>query len=225
MPMPFRSTGSGLLIITGDTVFGQDNASGAGGDLPIKGGDSTGGAGDGGDVIITPGAGNGIGNDGIVNINGVKNYPTGAVDPTDPAPADGDMYYNSTLDMAMRYDGTRAKWLSVEVGTFLGSDATGLAPGTYFQLGNVRMTATLGITANFNGTVVGLAYTRTDSDAASFAVTDAGATIASLASSAVSGNTTSFNANFSQGAILGMRNDGVNALSNGIVYMRVKWRA
>ena len=104
-------------------------------------------------------------------------------------------------------------------------DATGLAPGTYFQLGNVRMTATLGITANFNGTVVGLAYTRTDSDAASFAVTDAGSTIASLASSAVSGNTTSFNANFSQGAILGMRNDGVNALSNGIVYMRVKWRA
>lgn len=245
MPSPFRSTGVGLLIISGDTLHGQDAlaASGsAGGTLELKGGagdgSGTGGAveisggaaaaagdGDGGDVILIPGAGDGTGADGIVKVNGVRNYPTGATDPSGPTPSDGDMYYNSALDMAMRFDGARSKWLSVEVAAFLASDSGSLPSGSFFQIGNMRMTSTQGITANFKGTVVGIAYTRSDTDAASFAVTAAGSTIASLASTAVAGNSTSLNANFSQNAVLGMRNDGANALSNGIVYMRVKWRA
>ena len=87
------------------------------------------------------------------------------------------------------------------------------------------MTSAFGYPGHFNGTVVSLAYTRSDSDAASWQVTSGGSTIATVATSATSGQDTTLNANFSQGGILGIRNGGANSMSDTIVWVRVKWRA
>jgi hypothetical protein len=219
------SGGTDAEISSGDSIVGQDQAAATGGDIPITAGSATGGVNDGGDVIINPGSGFGGGDAGIVQVNGPKHYANSATDPTAPAPAEGDRYYNTTLEMEMRYDGSRSKWLSVETCIINASDQGTLNNGSYFQVGALRMSATRGYTAMFAGTVVSLGYTRSDSDAASFAVTDAGSTIASVASSAVSGQDTTLDGDFVQGAVIAMRNDGANALSNGIVWCRLKWRA
>jgi len=217
--------GTDAEISSGDSIVGEDNGAGAGGDLPITAGNATAGNNDGGDVVINPGSGFGTGDSGIVQVNGPKHYADSATDPTAPAPAEGDRYYNTVLEMEMRYDGSRSKWLSVETCILNASDQRGLNSGSYFQVGTLRMSSTRGYTAMFDGTVVSLAYTRSDTDAASFAVTEDGITISSVASTAVSGQDTTLNDDFSQGGVLGMRNDGVNQLSNGIVWTRVKWRA
>lgn len=219
------SGGTNAEITSGDSIVGQDQAAATGGDIPITAGSATGGVNDGGDVVINPGSGFGGGAAGIVQVNGPKHYANSATDPTLPAPAEGDRYYNTTLDMEMRYDSTRSKWLSVETCIINASDQGTLTNGSFFQVGALRMSATRGYTAMFAGTIVSLGYTRSDSDAASFAVTDAGTTIATVASSAVSGQDTTLDGDFSQGGVIGMRNDGANSLSNGIVWARVKWRA
>jgi hypothetical protein len=219
------SGGTNPLISSGDSIIGEDNAAGAGGDIPITAGSSTGGGGAGGDVIISPGSGNGAGADGIVQVNGIKHYASSATDPTAPTPAEGDRYYNTTLEMEMRYDGSRSKWLSVETITIDCSDQGTLNSGSYFQVGTLRMSATRGFPAFYDGTVVSIGYTRGDTDSATIAVTEAGTTIASLASTATSGVSNTINGDFSSGNILGVRNDGPNALTDGIVWVRLKWRA
>jgi len=218
------SGGTDAEISNGDSIVGEDNAAGDGHDLPITAGNSTGGGGDGGDVVISPGTGNGDGFDGVVVVNGTKHYADSATDPTDPAPAQGDRYYNTALEMEMRYDGTRTKWLSIESGTVDASDNGTVASGTYLRVGWLRMAGALGFTAHFSGTVVSLGYTRSDADAANFAVTADGVTIATVASAAVSGYSTTLNADFDQGDVLGIRNDGANAMKDPIVWIRVKWR-
>jgi hypothetical protein len=217
--------GTNPLISSGDSIIGEDNAVGTGGDIPITAGSATGGNNDGGDVIISPGSGFGTGTDGIVQVNGVKHYANSATDPTLPAPAEGDRYYNTTLEMEMRYDGSRSKWLSVETITIDVSDQGTLNSGSYFQVGTLRMSSTRGFPAFYNGTVVSIGYTRGDTDAAAIAVTSGGTTIASLASTAVSGTDNTLDGNFSSGAVLGVRNDGPNALTDGIAWVRLKWRA
>jgi|GEM_PF-1665202 len=219
------SGGTDAEISNGDSIVGEDNGAGDGGDVPITAGSSTGGGGDGGDVVISPGSGNGAGVDGVVIVNGTKHYADTASDPSDPAPAEGDRYYNTTLEMEMRYDGLRSKWLSVESGTFDASDNGNVPVGTYFRVGWLRMAGALGFTAHFDGTVVSLAYTRSDSDAADFAVTVAGVTIATVASAATSGYSTTLDADFNQGDVLSLRNDGANAMKDVIAWVRVKWRS
>ena len=219
------SGGTDAEITSGDSIVGQDQAAATGGDLPITAGSATGGVNDGGDVVINPGSGFGGGAAGIVQVNGPKHYASSATDPTTPTPADGDRYFNTTLEMEMRYDGSRSKWLSVESCIISGSDQSTLNNGAYFQIGSVRMASDRGYTAMFDGTVVSLGYTRSDIDAASFAVTEDGTTIASVASTAVSGRDVTLDGDFAEGGVLALRNDGANALSNGIVWARVKWRA
>jgi hypothetical protein len=218
------SGGTDAEISNGDSIVGEDNAAGDGHDLPLTAGNSTGGGGDGGDVVISPGTGNGAGVDGVVIVNGTKHYADSATDPTSPAPAEGDRYYNTSLEMEMRYDGLRSKWLSVECGTLDASDNGNVPVGTYFRVGWLRMAGALGFTAHFDGTIVSLGYTRSDVDSADFAVTANGVTIATVNSVATSGYDTTLNANFSQGAILGLRNDGPNAMANVIAWIRMKWR-
>lgn len=218
------SGGTDAEISNGDSIVGEDNAAGDGHDLPLTAGNSTGGGGDGGDVVISPGTGDGAGFDGVVIVNGTKHYADSATDPANPAPAEGDRYYNTTLEMEMRYDGSRTKWLSIESGTFDASDNGTIPSGTYLRVGWLRMAGTLGFTAHFDGTVVSLGYTRSDADAANFAVTADAVTIATVASAAVSGYSTSLNADFDQGDVLSIRNDGPNAMKDAIVWVRVKWR-
>lgn len=218
------SGGTDAEISNGDSIVGEDNAAGDGHDLPITAGNSTGGGGDGGDVVISPGLGNGAGADGVVIVNGTKHYADSATDPTVPAPAEGDRYYNTSLEMEMRYDGLRTKWLSVETSNFDGSDAGNIPVGTYLRVGWLRMAGALGFTAPLNGTVVSLGYSRSDSDASNFGVTADGVTIATVATAATSGYSTTLDADFSQGDVLGLRNDGANAMKDPIAWVRVKWR-
>ena len=217
--------GSDAEITSGDSIVGQANGAGDGGDIPITAGSATAGNDNGGDIVLSPGSGFGTGVDGIVQVNGPKHYASSTTDPTVPTPADGDRYYNTTLDMEMRYDSTRAKWLSVEAVMIDVSDQGALTSGSYFQVGTLRMSSTRGFPALYNGTVVGLGYTRSDSDAASFAVTEGGTTISSVASTATTGKDITLNDNFSQDGILAIRNDGANSMSDGICWVRVKWRA
>lgn len=153
-----------------------------------------------------------------------KRYPNSGTNPVSPTPAAGDTYYNTTLQMDMVYDGARSKWLSVTSDVLWGSDAGALTVGTFLQAGNVRMTAAFGYTAMYNGTVVGLGYTRSDSDASSWQVTSNGSTISTIATSATVGQSNTLNDNFNQGSVLGIRNGGANSMSNTIVWVRVRWR-
>lgn len=216
--------GTDPLISSGDSIIGEDNGAGDGGDLPITAGSATANNDNGGDVIISPGSGFGTGADGIVQVNGPKHYASSATDPTVPTPAEGDRYYNTTLEMEMRYDGSRSKWLSVEVTTLTFSDSGNLPSGSYMDMGVLRTSSTRGFTAPFNGTVISLSYTRDDTTAASFAVTADGTTISTVATSATSGRDNTLNNNFSQDAILAVRNDGAGGIDSSHCVVRVKYR-
>ena len=216
--------GTSIIVSSGDSLVGESNASGNGGDLPLVGGDSTGGGGNGGNVVITPGSGNATGVDGVVEANGVRHYANSATNPTSPSPSDGDRYYNTALNMEMRYDGGRGKWLSVDSTSFMGSNLDELATTEYLEHGNMRMSASSGFTALYDGTVVGLSWTRSDTDAMNWGVTAGGSTISTVPSSAVAGKDRTLNNDFNEDDVLAVRNDGVGTPSNSIVWVQVKWR-
>ena len=155
-----------------------------------------------------------------------KRYPAAATDPVSPSPADGDRYYNTSLRMEMFYDGSRTKWLSVEVGEIEFGRAGNTAAASFYRgMDSIVMSSTTGRHAEYNGTVVSLAYTRSDSDAATFEVTANGTNVATLASSAVSGRSLTLDGNFNQGDILAVRNQsGGNTTSDVSGKVRVRWR-
>jgi hypothetical protein len=164
---------------------------------------------------------------GATIVGGIgKRYPASATDPASPTPANGDQYFNTALGMEMFYDGSRAKWLSVETAEIQFGRAGNTAVNTYYRgMDNIVLSSTTGRHAEFNGTVVSLGYTRTDNDAATFEVTANGSSVASLLSEAVSGRSTSLNGDFNQGAVLAIRNAaGGNTTSNVAGTVRVRWR-
>lgn len=158
---------------------------------------------------------------------GIRNYGLSATDPAVPAPADGDFYVNSVLDMAMLYDGTRAKWLSVETVEIPFNRNGNTGGGAFYRMGNRAMSGSLGRTAEWDGTVVSISYTRQDVDLATFEVIADGVTsLATLASSAISGTTLTADGDFSQGDILGVKNQtGSNTTRHVVGFARIKWRA
>jgi hypothetical protein len=164
-----------------------------------------------------------------VDIVGIRHYPPSAADPAvGPAPADGDRYYNTTLGMEMQYDGTRAKWLSVSEVMLHFGRAGNTAPGSMFDGAGVQFTSTIGFPAFYNGTVVAMGVTRTDTDAATIEVTRAAALVtgATLATSATYTQSVTTNANFTSGAALGVRNQaGGNTMTDVAGWVRIKWRA
>jgi len=162
---------------------------------------------------------------GVV-VNAVRNYGKSSSNPGSPAPSDGDIYYNTALRMQMTYDGSRGKWLSVESDSMhFGRDGN-TKDGQYYRAADGRvMSSAEGWYAERSGTVIALAYTRTDSDATTFEVVADGASIATLASSATGGRSISLNADFTFGQILAVRNQaGGNTTSNVIAKIRVRWR-
>jgi len=146
---------------------------------------------------------------------------------TDPAGgSDGDLYYNTDMNLWMFYDGSRSKWLSKEVIIFqIGRDGR-TAPGSFYRtVDRQTMTNTLGFVAPYNGTVGGFAYTRSDTDSATFEIRAAGSSITTLASSAGKGYSSTLDGNFSQNDVISVQNQtGGNATSSvsGTVLMR--WR-
>lgn len=158
---------------------------------------------------------------------GTKLYPNSATDPVSPSPADGDRYYNTTIDMWMAYDATRAKWLSIAESMLAFGRNGNTAGGSYYRaLDGLAYNLAIGRYAEFNGTVVSLAYTRSDTDSATFEVVADGTGIATLVSTAVGGKSATLNGDFSANQILGVRNQtGSNTTSNVAGWVRVRWRA
>ena len=158
--------------------------------------------------------------------NGIQHYTSSAADPTTPAPSDGDRYYNTALDMEMRYDSTRSKWLSVETSVMEFGRNGNTGGGSYYRgPGNRAYSSASGRTAEFNGTIVSVSYTRTDTDSATFEVTANGTGIATLASSAAAGKDVTLNGNFTADQILAVKNQtGSNTTRNVLGWIRVKWR-
>lgn len=154
-------------------------------------------------------------------------YLPATTDPVSPSPADGDMYYNTNLKMLLTYDAGRAKWLSCETACFqVGRSGATNANAFYRGMDSLVLSATLGYVAFFNGTVTAFSYTRSDSDSATFEITADGTAIASLASTATSGRSTSLNANFTAGQVLAVRNaTGSNATSDVQALVKLNWRA
>jgi len=156
---------------------------------------------------------------------GLRDYGASATDPTTPAPSDGDTYYNTALNMRFDFDGSRSKWLSRETSEITFSRNGNTGSGAYYRVGARAMGAAGGRTAEWNGTIVSIGYTRIDVDAATFEVASNGVSIATLASSAVSGVDTTLNGDFSQGDILSVRNQaGSNVTRHVIGFVRLKWR-
>jgi len=153
-------------------------------------------------------------------------FASGAADPGG-APSEGDMYYNTTLQMWMSYDAVRGKWLSFEGDTFqVGQNGT-VPVGTYYKgVAGKTLSSALGYTAPYNGTVITLTYTRTDTDATAFEVMASGVQIESVASAATTGYSNTLDGDFSQGDILAVRNDAAgNSTRDAQVWTRLKWRA
>jgi hypothetical protein len=165
-------------------------------------------------------------NNGVL-VNGIRNYGKSAADPAvGPAPADGDTYYNTSMRMGMVYDGLRSKWLSAESTSFhFGRDGN-TAANQYYRAADGRvMSSTSGWYAERSGTVISMAYTRTDTDAATFDIVGDGASLTTVASSAIGGRSIALNADFTFGQVLAVLNQaGGNTTSNVIAHIRVKWR-
>ena len=140
--------------------------------------------------------------------------------------ADGDKYYDTDLDMEMRYDATRAKWLSVEaMYVQFGRNGFTAVSQYYRGIDGRVMSATLGYHMPYNGVVVGLGYTRDDSDAATFDVMASGVSVETLASAAVSGRDNAMDGDIDQGEILAVMNQaGGNITSEVMGWVKVKWR-
>ncbi len=157
---------------------------------------------------------------------GLRDYGASATDPTTPTPADGDTYRNTALDMQMYYDGTRSKWLSSETAQIAFGRAGNVGAGAYYRgIDRRSYSATNGRDAEHAGTVVAIAYTRNDTDAATFEVTAAGSSIASLASSATSGSDSTLDGGFTAGQVLGVRNQsGGNTTSQVMGWATVRWQ-
>jgi hypothetical protein len=162
----------------------------------------------------------------IIEDVGLRNYGGSATDPTSPAPAGGDLYFNTVLNMQMFYDSSRSKWLSVEISElWFGRDKNTGGGAFYRGPGNRAYSSVLGRNAEYNGTVIALTYTRDDLDAATFEITADGSGIAELASSAVKGQDLTLDGDFSQGGILGVKNKvGGNNTRHVIGCVRFRWR-
>lgn len=159
--------------------------------------------------------------------NGIQHYTSSATDPTTPTPSDGDRYYNTALDMEMRYDNTRSKWLSVEASVIEFGRNGNTGGGAYYRgPGDRAYDTDKGRTAEFDGTVVSVSYTRSDTDSATFEVTADGTGIATLASSAGTGKDVTLNGDFTADQILGVKNQtGSNTTRHVLGWVRIRWRA
>ena len=208
------TNGSGIVEIQADEInIGTDAAASV-----TTIGNTTGASG----VVIDSGT------EGV-EIDGVTHYGTGAGLPTATASGfqEGDKYFDTTLEMEMRYDAARGKWLSVEAMYIQFGRNGNVGAGQYFRAIDRRvMSATLGYRMPSAGTIVGLGYTRTDSDAATFDVVEGGTSRATLATAAVAGGSNALDGDFSANGILAVQNQaGGNTVSNVMAWVKVRFRS
>lgn len=153
------------------------------------------------------------------------NLVKSATDPVSPAPAQGDLYFNTVLDELMQYDGARSKWLSVAQITLTGGRSTDTAAGSFYRgTGNLTFGTNIGYNVP-KGTLVGLSWSRTDADAATLEVLVGGSVIATLASSAAGGvSDWTKNADFNAGLLQFRNQAGGNTTTNVMITALLKRR-
>lgn len=161
-----------------------------------------------------------------ISVNGSRFWGTSATDPSSPTPTDGDMYYNTVLREMMQYDGGRSKWLSIASLTFnSGRNNNTLAGNFYRGINGITFGTNIGYPVP-KGTLTGISWTRTDSDAATLEVVLDTTVIATLASG-VAGPVYnwSVNADFDEGLLkfrnLSTGNTTTNVQITAIVKRRV----
>jgi hypothetical protein len=129
-----------------------------------------------------------------------KEYAALAADPSSPAPANGDRYFNTPLREDMVYDNARAKWLSVSDLTVISGASGDTSAGSYYR-------GVDGLSYGTNrghpvpkGTLVGIGLCKTDSNTTPLEVLVDTTVIATLTVTAA-GLTVDWtvNADFSQG--------------------------
>jgi hypothetical protein len=157
---------------------------------------------------------------------GQRFYGASATDPSSPTPAGGDMYYNTALGELMTYDGSRSKWLSVSQMTLVsGRNNNTLAGSFYRGADGIVFGTNIGYPVP-KGTLVGFAWSRTDSDAATLEVLVGGSVIATLASSAAGPTFDwSANADFSAGLMQFRNQTGGNITTDVQITAIMKRRA
>jgi len=164
-----------------------------------------------------------------VEVDGVTYYGAGAGPPTATTSGfqNGDKFFDTDLEMEMRYDSTRSKWLSVEAMYIQYGRNGNNGVGVYYRGIDGRvMSSTNGYHMPYDGTVVGLGYTRDDTDSATFDVVEGGTSRATLASTAVSGRSNALDGDFSQGGVLAVVNQaGGNTTTNVMGWVKVKFRS
>jgi hypothetical protein len=123
----------------------------------------------------------------LVQSPGPRFYGGSGTDPSSPAPADGDLYYNTGIHELMTYDSSRSKWLSVSSLTFMSGHSGNVALGSFYVgMDGLHYATNIGHPVP-KGTLVGIAWSRTDADAATLEVLVGGSVIATLASAAAGG--------------------------------------
>jgi len=164
-----------------------------------------------------------------VEVDGVTYYGSNAGLPTATTSGfqEGDKVYDSTIEMEMRYDGTRGKWLSVEAMYIQFGRNGNVGTSNFYRGINGRvMSSTLGHLMPHAGTIVGLGYSRTDSDSATFDVVEGGTSRATLATAATSGKSNALDGDFSEDGILAIQNQaGGNPTSDVMGWVKVRWRS
>ncbi len=143
------------------------------------------------------------------NINkgdSVRNYNPSSTDPTTPTPQPGDLYYNTSINHLMSYDGTRSKWLSVT--TFMdgaGRNGSTSAGGFYRRWNGMILSNVLGPVVP-KGTIVRIGYSTQNSVTHTYEVLVDGVVISSLSSGgAASASDDTLNNDFDSG-IMSSRN-------------------
>lgn len=149
-------------------------------------------------------------------LNGIRFYPSSATDHTTPTPTDGDMYYNTAINCAMRYDGSRSKWLSVETGTYIAGRNGNTAAGSFYRgMDGLTFGTNIGYSIP-KGTLVYLSLSKTDSNNTTLEVVVDTTQIATLVCNGA-GNfiNTTMNANFNAG-LLKFRNLSSGATTSNV---------
>ena len=152
-----------------------------------------------------------------------------STDPASPPFFDGDKYYNTTLNEAMRYDASRGKWLSIASFTIQAGRNGGTRQGSFYRAtNNMAMTVSRGYSLQ-KGTIVYLSKTRTDSDDAVLEVvssSSSGISVAAfLSSSEIDASDEDINGDFDKGVISFRNKGGLNRTSNVQIIMVYKKRA
>jgi len=158
--------------------------------------------------------------------SGLRNYGAQSSSPSSPTPAGGDTYYDTTIGMLMIYDDTRSKWLSVETCVIIFGEKGDKEDQYLDMMGSLALSDDRGYGIPFDGTVIGVGYTRDDSsDSPDFEVRNNGAEIATLnsPSNTTYGSSLTLDENISEGDKLGLyvANDKAKKAQ---VWVRVKWR-